>query len=283
MSGRLAGRVAVVTGTSPNIGGGIAEALVDEGASVCAVDSDPKLAEACARYLRDTGAAALAATADVTDVGQVDAAVSAALEEFGRVDILVNAAVVFGGGGILDIDIGQWLRQVDVILTGALLMTRRVARAMVDGGVGGVIINVASSAAHQGEPANIAYSTAKGGLLNFTRAAAMDLAAFGIRVNSLTPTSTDPANAVERASRWGIDLSPPSPETQAIFEQARRRLPLQTLPTAADYGRAVVFLASDDARMVTGTDLRVDAGALAQYWRIPAPTAGANDGQATTH
>jgi NAD(P)-dependent dehydrogenase (short-subunit alcohol dehydrogenase family) len=281
VSGRLAGRVAIVTGTSPNIGGGIAEALSGEGASVCAVDRDPGLSDACARYLRGSGAPAIAAPADVTDAGQVDAAVSAALEEFGRVDILVNAAVVFGGGGVLDIDLGQWRRQVDVILTGALLMTRRVATSMVGAGTGGAVINVASSAAHQGEPGNIAYSTAKAGLLNFTRAAAMDLAASGIRVNSLTPTSTDPANAVERARRWGLEPAALSAQAQAAFARARDRLPLRTLPTAADYGRAAAFLASDDARMVTGFDLRVDAGALAQYWRIPAPAAGAGDGEAT--
>lgn len=273
MSGRLSGRVAVVTGTSPNIGGAIAEALSDEGASVCAIDRDPGLAEACATFLRRNGAPAIAAPADVTDADQVDDAVSAALKEFGRVDILVNAAVVFGGGGVLDIDLDQWRRQVDVILTGALLMTRRVSASMVAAGSGGSIVNVASSAAHQGEPGNIAYSTAKAGILNFTRAAAMDLAGSGIRVNSLTPTSTDPMNAVERATRWGISPAEPSPGARATFESAREKLPLRTLPTASDYGGAVVFLASDDARMVTGFDLRVDAGALAQYWRIQAPAA----------
>lgn len=265
-TGRLAGRVVIVTGTSPNIGGGIAEALSAAGASVCAVDRDPDAANGCAEHLATQGAGAVA---DVTDPAQVDAAVKVALDAFGRVDGLVNGAVLFGGGSVLDIDVGQWRRQTDVILTGALLMTRRVALAMIEQGTGGSVVNIASTAAHQGEPGNIAYATAKAGILNFTRAAAMDLARYRIRVNSLTPTSTDPAEAAERASRWRIDrASQPPPDAPAGFDAARARLPLGILPTPADYGGAVIFLLSDESRLITGTDLRVDAGALAKYWRI---------------
>ena len=270
--GRLAGRAVLVTGTSPNIGGGIAEALAAAGARVCAIDKDPDNASGCAQYLRDQGAQAVAAVADVTDPDQVDAAVRVALSAFGRVDALVNGAVLFGSGGVLDIDISQWRRQTDIILTGTLLMTRRTAEAMIEQGTGGSIVNIASTAAHQGEPGNIAYATAKSGILNFTRAAAMDLAVYQIRVNSLTPTSTDPSEATGRAARWGIrNREEPSAEVLAGFSKSRAKLPLGILPTPADYGGAVIFLLSDDSRLVTGTDLRVDAGALAKYWRIDAP------------
>jgi NAD(P)-dependent dehydrogenase (short-subunit alcohol dehydrogenase family) len=92
----------------------------------------------------------------------------------------------------------------------------------------------------------------------------MELASHAIRVNSLTPTATDPSESFDRAKRWGRAVQE-SPRLQA-FERFRLGSPLQKLPSPSDYGRAAVFLASDDARMITGTDLRVDAGAVARYW-----------------
>jgi NAD(P)-dependent dehydrogenase (short-subunit alcohol dehydrogenase family) len=83
-------------------------------------------------------------------------------------------------------------------------------------------------------------------------------------VNSLTPTATDPRESLERAERWGRER--PSPRAIELFESFRRSVPLQRLPTPTDYARAVVYLASEDGRNVTGTDLRVDAGAIARYW-----------------
>lgn len=264
----------MVTGTSPNICGGIAEVLSEAGASVCAVDLHADLAASCARYLEERGGRAVGLTADVTVLEEAERAVRRAIETFGSVDILVNGAVSFGAGGVLDIDIDQWQHQLDVILTGALVMTRSAAAAMIQRGTGGSVINIASTAAHQGEPGNIAYSSAKAGLLNFTRAAAMDLACHGIRVNSVTPTTTDPWDAVERAERWGLrDVHRPSAEELAGYAGSRERLPLGALPTGADYGHAVEFLASDGSRMVTGIDLRVDAGAVARYWRVDPPRA----------
>jgi NAD(P)-dependent dehydrogenase (short-subunit alcohol dehydrogenase family) len=93
----------------------------------------------------------------------------------------------------------------------------------------------------------------------------MELVGHGIRVNSLTPTATDPAESIERAARWGRKIRDSTALRQA-FEPFRKRVPMQKLPSPSDYGRALVFLASDDAAMITGTDIRVDAGAIAQYW-----------------
>ena len=156
----------------------------------------------------------------------------------------------------------RWSRQVAVNLTGTFLCTKHVARLMVAQRRGGSIIVIISTAGHQGQAGNIAYSTTKSGLLNFTRAAAMDLVKHGIRVNSLTPTATDPEEGIERGVAWGR----PRPEPRARGLDFVKMLPMGKLPSPRHYARACVFLASDDAEMITGADLRVDAGAIAKYW-----------------
>lgn len=269
---RLKGKVALVTGTSPNIGGGIAEALAHEGASLIAVDARAENAMDCARAIEATGAKALGLTCDVRDEDQVRAAVESGLSTFGRIDILVNNAAIFNKKGVLDMSLDEWRKQTDVILTGAFLFTKYVARSMIERAVAGRILNIISTAGHQGEPGNIAYSTSKCGLLNFTRSAAMELVGHNIRVNSLTPTATDPAESFERAARWGRERRSPAAMI-SLMEPFRRGVPMQKLPKPTDYGLAAAFLVCDDAAMITGTDLRVDAGAVARYWAWdPAPT-----------
>jgi NAD(P)-dependent dehydrogenase (short-subunit alcohol dehydrogenase family) len=259
---KLEGRVAIVTGTSPNIGGGLAEGLAAEGAAIVAVDARADNANDCANYIRKIGGRALGLVCDVTDEAQVKATVDAALQEFGRVDILVNNAAFFNKKGVLDMPYEEWNRQTGVILGGTFLFTKYAAKAMTKGGT---VINIVSTAGHQGEPGNIAYSTSKSGLLNFTRSAAMELVGHGIRVNSLTPTATDPTESFERAARWGRTVRKPESIDRAM-KPFRDGIPMKKLPLPSDYGRAVVFLASDDSSMITGTDLRVDAGAIARYW-----------------
>jgi len=263
---KLKDRVAIVTGTSPNIGGGIAEGLAAEGAAIVAVDSQAANATDCANAITAAGGHAIAVTCDVTDEGQVKAAVDAALAAFGHIDILVNNAAFFNRKGVIDMSFDEWNRQTSVILGGAFLFTKHACQAMIARGAGGTVINIISTAGHQGEPGNIAYSTAKSGLLNFTRSAAMELVRHNIRVNSLTPTATDPAESFERAARWGRKTAPPPPSLERVMAPFRARVPMQKLPVPSDYGRAAAFLASDDAAMITGTDLRVDAGAVARYW-----------------
>jgi NAD(P)-dependent dehydrogenase (short-subunit alcohol dehydrogenase family) len=140
---------------------------------------------------------------------------------------------------------------------------------MIEQGRSGSIINIVSTAGHQGEPWNIGYCTGKSGLLNFTRSVAMELAEYGIRANSLTPTATDAVEGMARAAEWGVPFrrpTNPSPRRRGFLSAATPGVPLGKRPSPADYAKAAVFLASDDAAMITGTDLRVDAGALARYW-----------------
>jgi len=262
---KLEGRVAVVTGTSANIGGGIAEGLAQEGASIVCVDSKPENARDCADSIAKAGGRATAITADVTNESQVMSAIAKVREDFGGVDILVNNAAFFNRKGVLDMPFDEWEKQLGIILGGAFLFTKHAARLMIEKRRKGSIINIISTAGHQGEPGNIAYCTAKSGLLNFTRSAAMELIGHQIRVNSLTPTATDPSESFERAARWGRKTPEPTRLREA-FEPFRSRVAMQKLPGPSDYARAAVFLASDDAAMITGIDLRVDAGAVAQYW-----------------
>ena len=259
---RLAKKVAIVTGTSPNIGGGIAEGLAEEGATVVCVDVAADNATQCAEAIKRGGGEALGLACDVTDESQVEAMVASVRDAYGGVDILVNNAGILGGLSVLEMPIERWNRQIAVNLTGTFLCTKHVARLMVARQRRGSIVVVVSTAGHQGQAGNIAYSTSKSGLLNFTRAAAMDLARHGIRVNSLTPTATDIEEAADRAVAWGR----PRPEPRPGGLDFPKMVPMGKLPSPRHYARAVVFLVSDDAEMITGTDLRVDAGAIAKYW-----------------
>lgn len=258
----LAGRTAVVTGTGPNIGAGIALELAAAGARVWALDAEAAHAERCAEDIRRAGGWASPLHCDVADEANVRSAFDA-VEADGSADILVNGAAVYIEKGVLTMEPAEWTRQLGVILTGSFLMTRQFVPPMVQRGHG-CVINLASTAAYQGQPGNIGYCSAKAGILNFTRSAAMELARHGVRVNTLTPTATGTAELRERAASWGV--APPTEAGEARRERSRSAIPMERLPEPHDYGRAAVFLASEDARMITGTDLRVDAGATARYW-----------------
>jgi NAD(P)-dependent dehydrogenase (short-subunit alcohol dehydrogenase family) len=262
---KLDGKVAVITGTSSNIGGGIAEVMAAEGSSIVCVDIKPENAADCAAAIERGGGRAIAAPCDVTDEAQVNAVVNHACDAYTGIDILVNGAAIFNQKGVLDMPLAEWERQIAIILTGSFLFTKYVARAMIERKRKGTIINIISSAGHQGQPNNVAYCTSKCGLLNFTRSVAMELVPYGIRVNSLTPTATDPSEGMERAMRWGRNVANADRVKQG-FEPFRKRTPMQKLPSPRHYGRAAVFLASDDSEMMTGMDLRVDAGTIARYW-----------------
>jgi len=262
---KLDGKVAIVTGVSSNIGGGIAEGLAAEGAALVCVDVRPENASDCARAIADNGGRAIPAVCDVTNEDQVRAVIAKTRETYGGADILVNGAAIFNQKGVLDMTLAEWERQIGIILTGTFLFTKYAAQAMIERKRAGAIINIISSAGHQGQPNNIAYCTSKCGLLNFTRSAAMELVGYGIRVNSLTPTATDPSEGIERALRWGRTV-PNADRVKQGFEPFRKRTPMQRLPSPRHYARAAVFLASDDAEMMTGDDLRVDAGTIGRYW-----------------
>ena len=220
---KLEGKTALVTGTSPNIMGGIAEELSREGANLVCADVREEYAEKCAAAIVAEGREALGVACDVTDEDQVLSAIAQATDRFGGVDILVNGAAQFNFKGVLNMPLDEWRRQTDIILTGAFLFTKHVAHSMIQQDRRGNIINIISTAGHQGEPGNVGYGTAKAGLLNFTRSVAMELSRYGIRVNSLTPTATDSSEGQERAARWGVEWPAPRLGASGIGSDSGRQ------------------------------------------------------------
>lgn len=258
----LAGKVAIVTGTSPNIGGVLASGLAAEGAAVACNDIDAGVAAERASRIVEAGGESIAIPFDVTDEAAVADGVGQVIARFGPVDILVNNAVKFDMAGVLDMTVERFRRQVDIVLGGSFLMTQHVARSMVEHRVRGSIVNILSTAAWQGQAGNVGYSTAKSGMINFTRSVAMELAQHGIRVNSLTPTATIP-DEPEFAERFESAIAKAAEAGVVDFAGLN---PWERLPTPSDYVAPLVFLASDGAGMMTGTDITVDGGALAKYW-----------------
>lgn len=261
----LAGKVALVTGTSRNIGGVLASGLAAAGARVACNDLQGKNAEERAKLIAAAGGEALAIPFDVTDPEAARRGTSEVIQEWGKIDILVNNAVKFDHAGVLDMPVERFRQQVDVLVGGAFIMSQLVAKSIIARGGDGSIVNILSTAAWQGEAGNIGYSTAKAGLINFTRAAAMDLAPYGIRVNSLTPTATRPDDPELAEAADGLFASAVSSGVDF-----NRLHPWNRLPTPTDYVGPLVFLVSAAAAMMTGTNITVDGGALAKYWpQIP--------------
>jgi len=279
----LEGKVALVTGVGPNIGSGIALALSRYGAKVACNDvDDDVIKEAMARIERN-GGEAMAAPGDVTDEAAVQGYVDAVLEKWGRIDILVNNAAMLGGKGVLDETAETFERSIKVSGLGYFLNTKIVGRAMAERGIRGSIVCISSSNGWNGSAGVIAYAFNKGGVNNFVRAAAMDLAPYGIRVNSYTPTAptidnpelvaqlqaqgrpVDMLNAGRKGGGLGGGTGEEPWRRPARWSGERPPLvPMGSTGTPTDIGHAVAWLCSDYARLITGTDLVVDGGARAK-------------------
>jgi len=252
---RVVGKVALVAGAGGGIGGAGAEALAREGAAVFCTDIDAAAAEAAAARIRDAGGQAAAQALDVRDREAVDQAVAASVRQFGRLDIVLECAGISHRGNFLDLDAATWDRIIAVNLTGMFHLGQAAARQMVrqgDGGTGGgSIINVTSQLAEVARPERAAYVASKGGGRSLTHAMAIDLAAHGIRVNAIAPgptlTGLTRASYTDTASRRA---------TEAL-------IPLGRLGQPDDLAGAVLFLASDESRWVTGSTVTVDGGYLA--------------------
>jgi NAD(P)-dependent dehydrogenase (short-subunit alcohol dehydrogenase family) len=243
---KLENQVAIVTGAGRNIGEQIAHLLASEGARIAVVDLDQDRGAAVAADISSAGGEAQAFVADVSKSGDVKNLVSGVVERFGRVDILVNNVAISDNRDILEITEEEWDHTIAVTLKSPFLMTKFVATQMVEQGDGGKIVNIGSTSGHRGRARAVAYASAKGGVANFTRSSAFQLAKYGIRVNTVSPNKTG------------------SPVGQADVDPNRPITNLADRPgDPIDTARAVLFLVSDEASFIWGQDLFVDGGVTA--------------------
>ena len=243
----LSAKIVVVTGAGGGIGRAIAERFAEQGATVVVNDVDAEAANETVDAIGAAGGSSSVALADVSDGGQVAEMFDQIIERHDTVDVLVNnAGLVSPMLHFFEADEAWWRRILDVNLTGHFLCSHRAARIMAKAG-GGAIINMSSGGATRAHRAFTAYDATKGGIEALTRAMALDLGPYGIRVNALMPGSIDTS---------GLNLD----ERRLRGEN----VPLGRIGEPHDMTGAALFLASDDAEYVTGDVIRVDGGMLAQ-------------------
>lgn len=257
---RLLGRVAVVTGGAQGIGFGIAERLAQEGASIVIADIHAEGAKSAAARINAAGGSAAAIAVDIGDDESVSAFARRLDELHGRCEILVNNAAISDSTGIAKMTMARYHEVIRVNQDGAVRMTLALLPLIKKAGPGRRILNIASIMGVRGWPDAIPYSTAKGAIVNFTRALAADLAPDGIMVNAIapgfvdTPMSILPDGSHEYDADWFRDIY-----------VKYGRIPLRRFGKPADMAGPAFFLCSDDAQYVTGQILMVDGGASATF------------------
>lgn len=253
---RLAGKVALITGAASGLGAESARGLAREGAAVMLTDIAVDAAGAVASAIQDAGGRAACQTQDVTSETDWARVVAATVEAFGRLDILVNNAGVSGGPfDLMTHSLEDWRRILSTNLDGVFLGLRHAGPAIAASG-GGSVINLSSILGKVALPGAAAYCASKGAVLMLTKAAALEWAPVGIRVNSIHPGFIDTpmvSGALRRAEN-GNELR----------ETIISRHALGRLGEPREIADAVVFLASDESSFMTGSELVVDGGYTAQ-------------------
>lgn len=240
---KLTGKVAIVTGAGRNIGEEICKVLAAEGATIAVVDLDKARGDKVAADLAAAGGKARGFVCDVGKEEDIIKCVNDVNAAFGRIDILVNNAAISDNKTMFDITTDEWNRVLAVTLTSPFLLTKHVAKNMIDAKHGGAIVNVSSTSGYYGRDRAIAYTAAKGGVVNLTKSQAIQLAKHGIRVNAVVPNKIG------------------SPVGKDEFDPTRPVVNLAGRPgVPLDLANAVKFLVSDDATFIVGTALFVDGG-----------------------
>jgi len=259
MTGRLDGKVAIVTGASTGLGPVLGALFVREGARVLLAARREDLVRAAAAK---AGPGAIAMRADVTDEGDVAAMVSRAVEEFGHVDILCNNAAAPGQDRwIWEQTLENWNATIAIDVTAAMLCTREVLNRSMLQRRSGVILNFSSTAGYTGVVRKSHYVTAKASLRAFTKSVALEVGSYGIRCNCIVPGSIDTElwrNWVQRsADEQGVDFA---------TQRARilNGVALRDISSTEDVANLALFLAGDESRTITGQSIPVDAGGYLQ-------------------
>jgi NAD(P)-dependent dehydrogenase (short-subunit alcohol dehydrogenase family) len=242
--------VAIVTGAGSGIGRSVARHLAAEGARVVVADLNRATALETSAQIKESSGKAIAIQVDVSSPTQVTTLASQSLERWGQIDILVNSAGVSGGHPFLEMEVAEWDRVLSVNLKGAFLCSQAVARAMVQAGRGGKIINITSVNSEIAAPGISHYCASKGGLRMLTKVLAIELAPHKINVNAVGPGIID-TNLTVRS------MNDPD-RLRYLMEQ----VPWRRVGQPEDVAEAVLFLASERADYITGSTLWVDGGWL---------------------
>ena len=255
MTGRLKGKVAIVTGSTMGIGAAIARLFVAEGARVTINSHQPDAA--CEAIRRELGnECVLFVQADVASQAGMQALADQTIARFGRIDVLVNNAGMNVFADPLEMTAEQWQRCFSVDLEGAWNATRAVLPTMLEQGAGS-IINIASVHGHRIIPHCFPYPVAKHALIGLTRSLGIEYAARGIRVNSISPGLI----MTDAIQSWLASL----PDPQAERERQAALLPCKRIGEPAEVAYTALFLASDEARFINATDILIDGGRSQLY------------------
>lgn len=251
----LNGKVAVISGGASGIGLGTGKLLAECGAKVVLLDVNTEKGEAAAKEITDQGYSAVFKTCNVTSNSDCKNTIASVEQEFGRIDILFNNAGVTVRKTVVDLTEDEWDFVLDVGLKGTYLLSKYTIPVMAKNG-GGSIVNTGSGWGLKGGDKAAAYCAVKGGIVNLTRAMAIDHGPQNIRVNSVNPGDTDTALLREEGRQLGEEI-------EAFLVDSAKGRPLERLGTPNDIAKAVLFLSSDLASWVTGAALVVDGGGIA--------------------
>jgi len=272
--GRVAGKVALITGGGSGIGEATAQRMHEEGAKVVVVDINHENALKVAEGINSQGGEASAFVADVADEEATRAMIRHAVDTFGRLDILHNNATALEVGAVKDLTLEGWNKTLAVNVTAPFLATKHALPIMIDQG-GGAIINTASISGTGGDYGMAAYNAGKAAVINFTRSAAIENARFGVRMNCVCPGAINtPAiqtltggnkGPLPHLSVAGREALPEVPDE--VSQQMRQTMmnahPIGRLGLPVEIANTVLFLASDEASFITGAAYIVDGGLTA--------------------
>ena len=251
---RFEGKAALVTGGTSGIGSAVAEQFLADGARVMITDKDAKRGQTAIAELAGSGRTVEFFAADLRDHSVCDTIVEACISRLGGLDILVNNAAILYRRGTLETSDAQWLEAMAVNLNAVFFMCRAAARAMKD--AGGAIVNISSDFGVFAVDGAISYCTTKAAVVQLTKAVALDLARFGIRVNAIAPGKIHTDMLESSITQRGLSVD-------EGVARISRFVPLHRVGQPDEIAKAVAFLASEDASFITGTTLNADGGGAA--------------------